>query len=294
MKKLLSGSLLAAPVLVVPVAAALVAGCNFLFASSDPVALCIEASRAQCEEAFNCCNDKERIERYNDAGVMSVQTAYVDSLGECHARSESYCEMWAVPFKDSIAAGRMEMNGENANACLTALKARIQTCGEPNPEEAEALGICNHIFVGLVEDGDDCAMSGECENKGTCSLVDDDGDDDFEVNEDLATKDGKCISPKLAKKGDNCIPEDPDDLITCEAGTFCNVAEEECEEIPGNGDSCEDSAGVCKPGLYCGADDAECHELKEGGKECDSGGECLSGECDDDECTDPICQGKSE
>lgn len=235
---------------------------------SGAVSTCEAQIRLQCEFAFRCCDDDERIE--NELSGPS----YTNSEAECIERNLPICRAFFGQIDDAIALGRVQFNQENANACIEARTAARDECSRNISDDAEEA--CENLFEGLVDDGDACASSNECADGGSCDLSDPD------QNEELGANEGECVAP--LKAGDDCTNADAE----CGPDLFCNGTT--CQKLPGKRDACPDF--VCQDGLFCNAT-GECEDQKDDGDDCDSSEECESFDCEEGVCGgDEICTGR--
>lgn len=76
------------------------------------------------------------------------------------------------------------------------------------------------------------------------------------------------------------------DVWYCERGLGCNDPGPNgtCVELPGEGESCSETAACAPGGLYCSFEDWTCHPEPELGEACERTGICAAGSCIDGTC----------
>ena len=243
---------------------------------TGPTSYCEARARAQCHFLFNCCEGDELAYQFYEA-------EYAANEGECYDRLAPSCKTQAGGMDRSIALGRLRFNGDKASACANAASAAADAC---DPSLAYVVE-CGQVTIGLVEDGDECALSDECGNGGYCDDIEI-GDPD--VNDELGALEGKCVAP--VPEGEDCGGEGDG---PCERGLACVAdtgGDATCEAPPEEGDDCAN--GRCAYGLFCNTDD-ECEARRNDGDDCDEdlgGAECKTGTCDGGTCGSGICEGR--
>jgi hypothetical protein len=162
-------------------------------------------------------------------------------------------------FRLLLSDENVAVDGEALESCLTFLESD-ERCDGFNGED----GDCNHIFAGVLEGGQRCALREECVSE-VCVFG--------------AAACGTCADSAVGQLGEFC------GIRVCDEGLFCQYGHPEgaqCETLRGDGELCFDEVlrqrtfFRCEEDLGCGGDD-RCHPLVA------DGGDCAGGlKCDDD------------
>lgn len=272
----------------------------------------------------------------------------------------------AIAYEDSlnaallaqVNAGRVRVNGAIWSDCIAELRecppvadvceklfegalqendacASNQECGKGlrcvpgNSDDAmcAATGTCEQIE--LVERGDRCDRTGQCEGDDVCGIamsradagtgsgadaaadsgseLDEDAGDDSSDDVAPGGGEGELVCQKPLERGDACPIEalGIEGTMLCEAGTACvpDGAEVVCGRPIAAGERCAfavgdmQSAGPCKSGNFCNPASGVCEpfDFPEGaelGEDCEVRSDCLPGlTCIDDECARPLANG---
>jgi hypothetical protein len=198
------------------------------------------------------------------------------SEGECVEAYTNVCEAFGSSQRVSVERGRVEMNGDNVTACLDGLREAKDECDLEAFREAGSEDECSEIYEGTVDGGDACVSSIECKDGGSCEFEYDEDGAPKKVDDELAVAEGECLEPPGV--GETCI-----DGYYCAEGLFCNE-DDVCARPPGRGEPCPDYE--CAEGLGCRDPDGDfentCEDLLPNGEPCSSFSDCQSDNCDFD------------
>lgn len=233
--RLPQAGLVAAPMFLVPLAAAIPLACN-----GPVVDLCEQEAKARCSFAYSCCEDDERIERGLNGGN------YANSESECVERTAYFCKVFSRDTDQSISRGRQSFDDEAKQKCIEALNKAKDDCDIEDFLTAQSNECGVDFTAPEVDGGDDCSLSAECKS-GTCT-IDRDKDGKAKDVDDDGIVIGEC--EKGGEKGDDCIDGE------CGQGFFCDT-DGKCAAQKGKGDDCT-SFDQCEPPLQC--DGTECKE----------------------------------
>ena len=182
---------------------------------------------------------------------------------DCKARFTAELEAGELAhIDDSISAGRVLYNPDQLAECLEGIRG--MGCDVVTDTYPEA---CVEVIAGNVGQGEECAISSECEGTAfcagrlecpsTCQPLLAEGDEclsDDECGDDLVC-DGTCIA--LAGEGDDCGGNSG---VSCMIGLACiNFTAEEpgtctpnAEVLAGEvDDACDPTGTLCEEGLSC-------------------------------------------
>lgn len=165
-----------------------------------------------CAKVFDCCTDEE-MEGFTFNNVLECRTQVTVGLDE----------YMVAPMQAAVATGRGEYNGQNALACLEAVRD-LGCVGTNNP--ADFFAECQSPWTALQTDGEPCASIFECGAGTYCSR-----------------DTSKCVTP--AAENQACTPDqDP----YCEAQLYCDGST--CLMRKAENDTCADD-GECALGTRC-------------------------------------------
>lgn len=121
--------------------------------------LSMELALAGCDAQFECCTDAEIMAQYMG---ISYEGQPITTEDQCVAFSNAVFSSFAVmPYKDSIAMGRMEYDGAAAADCIAAFKSL--SCAEYSTGDISVTGSeCRPFVIALVADGGGCTQDHEC------------------------------------------------------------------------------------------------------------------------------------
>jgi hypothetical protein len=198
-----------------------------------------ELAVAACERQFSCCTTAEITERYMG---ITFEGQPIDSEETCISFSSAVFAGFALAsYKDSLAKGRMEYDGEAAANCVAAIEAL--SCAQYGAEQFPESG-CRPYLIPKVANGGGCTQDYECTSHNCVG-------EDTPLGEPAT--DGACMAMPTA--GEACDENCAGDLIcdsdfgsgvdTCRParadGTQCNL-DRECAS-----DYCEEGTRVCAP-----------------------------------------------
>jgi hypothetical protein len=170
----------------------------------------------------------------------------VDTEEDCVEFANAIISGFAIAqYKESIAKGRMEYDGEAAAACVAVLEN--VTCATYNNEIVPTDGGCRSFTLPKVADGGGCTQDYECISNNCIGEENSLGE---------PSVDGACMP--MPAEGESCDELDDNcegDLIcdadfgsgdsTCRAarpdGTQCNL-DDDCAS-----DYCDEDSGLCGP-----------------------------------------------
>lgn len=165
------------------VAAAVAATSCSLLPPGNPVDFCVEQARAFCDLEFRCCT---AFERQNDPfdllGGPAVRRHAPSSAGECVDLMIEICQAGAAQQNESLVEERIQYDADEAVDCLEDLRKAADECNPATFFEASGTYLsgllhtgqpgvlgdsCENALEGVVESGDECFASYECET-GAC------------------------------------------------------------------------------------------------------------------------------
>lgn len=267
--------------------------------------------RAQCEQAFSCCNADELFLRLGGttADAATCTTRILDLMeAGISPPNFGFNDVYLQNFLPLFAYG---LNGEvTANeAGIEACAASISEQGCPasidgencSPSAVVPSSACElrNLFVGNGQLGDacglyqniECAQGLQCNiygpNTGVCIETLSAGDpcfDDYNCQGDLLCDymTDTCIEPALV--GEPCAYADHDapqlgtESIRCAPGLNCNPASGVCESQECTfGTYCNEDDTLCPEGLSCVT--GQCDFLAEAGEQCWNDDDCAEGQC---------------
>lgn len=260
---------------------------------SDPIT---EIAQMVCDTIFSCCDATEQGQASKYLGLEPAPKTTAECVG-------SYKEH-LVGLKESIAAGRLEYDANQASACFAKLNGRCDlyptTLFFPGLLFLEDPA-CEMVLGGKVADGGDCYVDIECAQAGSAC---------FNAAEPNF---GKCAP--LRKENEPCSPNSD-----CATGLVCSFANI-CIKPLADGVACEfdsecvseycdrNGSGVCEAKKaigevctstacidgWCHPDTNVCTAKKADGEPCTYAAECI-GRCDNSgggtqKCLPPMCDG---
>ena len=194
-------------------------------------------------------------------------------------------------FLAAIAADRIRFDGDLARACLDATGAVLEgVCSGASLDDLTE--VCEGIFVGLVAEGGNCALSDACEGEARCDTANSDecyGQCTIDPNACVGcTRDQYCDTDA---EPSSCVDRKPSgapcdhsgqcvDRTLCMNGVcgapFANLLSAGAECIPGASDG-----GICEPGLICMAAEEDfqwvCGAARVRGDACTTTFDCAMG-----------------
>jgi hypothetical protein len=206
----------------------------------------MEFAVASCAKQFDCCTDAEIMAQYMG---ITYDGQPITTEDQCVEFANALLTGVAVPeYKESIAAGRVEYDGDAAADCLAAVNAL--SCGDYGSSlNSDLAPDCSPFLIPKVSDGGGCTESFECTSHNCVGATD---------NSDGPDVDGTCQPMPTA--GQECEDNCADGLYcgfdltsgakVCQAlkadGADCNL-DYECAS-----DHCDDTMSVCGAGpLSC-------------------------------------------
>ncbi|MGN6104303.1 MAG: hypothetical protein ACTHU0_04305 [Kofleriaceae bacterium] len=204
-------------------------GCGGDGGSRGPVeldSLGMELAIASCGKQFDCCTDAEIMQQYMG---ITHNGEPITTEDQCVAFTNAVFVRFAVEqYRDSIAMGRVEYDGQAAADCITALDSL--TCAQYGTGEAADLAsACRPFIVAAVADGGGCTRDYECTSDNCVGAI---------VPQDGPSTDGACEPMPTAgqlcndhcAKGLYCGYEQSTGMKICQAskadGLQCNLASE--------------------------------------------------------------------
>ncbi len=204
-----------------------------------------------------------------------LERAYRD----CCAFPDDAAAHWAKRTTDAscrpaFSQWRVEVDPDLASACLVEVTEAISDCLDirylpaSHPDTVHAASPCDHMLEGLLDQGESCRDSRECQDGLYC---------EWQGNFDNSF----CLP--VAGEGAPCAPRSLSmgSLPWCADGLDCNPETETCEQSPAPGDACSED-WICEPTSYCGAESVTC--VSRGGPDapCDNYLQCVDGSCGED------------
>jgi len=125
----------------------------------DIDSLGIELAMSSCARQFDCCSDAEIMDQYmgitHDGQPITTEEACVSFTNAV------FSSLAIVPYKESIAMGRIEYDGAAAGGCVAAIE-RV-TCAEYSSGLVADEGPdCRPFLIPKVADGGGCTEDYEC------------------------------------------------------------------------------------------------------------------------------------
>ncbi len=118
-----------------------------------------EVSKASCAKIFECCDGAEIMEEFEG---ITVSGQPITTEAQCvQFTSALVAGFLTQAYKDSIAKGRIEYDGEAAAGCMAAIEAA--SCGEYSMQMSiDAPPGCESFVIPLVAEGGGCTQDYEC------------------------------------------------------------------------------------------------------------------------------------
>lgn len=217
-------------------------------------------------------------------------TGTVDPQNDCKTFMGTF---GGLEMQHLVDDGQVKFDTDAAAACLSALKAMDNVCGDTGGSAD-----CAGAFIGLVADGGACTSDSACaapgggiaeceiageDEKGTCNAhprlkVGQTCDRDCHGTTDTYS----CFTLDAAPGKGDCFLEDG---LRCDAATF------KCVALATDGGACQSSSD-CAQGLYCTSPDAVCRPLVAVGGACTADSDCVENICDEAHtCVAPLSVG---
>jgi hypothetical protein len=213
----------------------LAAGCGGGGGSVTIDNLGTELAKMSCSKIFECCTSAEVMQQFNG---ITYNGQPITTEAQCEGFAGGLFAGFLTPqYKDSIAAGRIEYDGDAAQACIDA--AANLSCSAYSMLSGHESVHCEKPFIiPKVADGGGCTQDYECiSNNCEGATVDPNGPD----------TDGMC--KPVPTEGQDCTG-------TCGQGLYCGydqtAMKETCQPVKPNGTMCDVSSecasGTCTSG----------------------------------------------
>jgi len=203
--------------------------------NSDPIGEIIDWYGAYIESCYQSGALLELVE----PGDTRFQFSFDDELARLEA-------LW----RDESS---VEIDEEQAALCLDALRPYADSC---DPIGDELSDTCDSVFIGKVENGEQCEDDIQCVSKN-CQTDDD----------------GCGLCEPFLEIGDTCIDSEDGSLGECDEtiGEYCNSQTEKCESYRLENEVCVVDAVEyqCDNPAFCDEDSGECQGPAEDGESCD-------------------------
>jgi hypothetical protein len=179
-----------------------------------------ELASVSCSKMFECCDSAEIMDQFAN---VTVDGQPITTEEQCESFAGGFLGTFLTQeYNASIAAGRIEYDGEAARSCLDQM-ANL-SCGAYAMVTGNTGVACDTPFITpKVADGGGCTQSYECIS-GNCEGATNDGD---------TSTDGTCMPMPTA--GQPCD-------FHCADGLYCSydstAGEEICQPIRANGEDC--------------------------------------------------------
>jgi hypothetical protein len=167
-----------------------------------------------CAKVFECCTDEE-MEAFTFTNMLECRTQVTVGL-------EDYM---VSPMQAAVATGRGEYNGQNALACLEAVRD-LGCVGTNNP--AEFFDHCQSPWTALQTDGQPCASIFECGGGTYCSKDTSHCVTPAAENQACTPKQDPYCEAQLYCDGTTCLMRKPENAdctedLECALGTECTM-----------------------------------------------------------------------
>lgn len=119
--------------------------------------------QAGCQKAFDCMSSYDPAMHNGTAFADSYGTSVDNCVTQTLAFIDQFLPGYMAKLDASVAAGRIDFNGADAEACINAGKS--QTCDqffEQNGATYTAPASCNTAMVGTVATGGMCTIEDDC------------------------------------------------------------------------------------------------------------------------------------
>ncbi|MGE0398106.1 MAG: hypothetical protein AB7T06_15500 [Kofleriaceae bacterium] len=179
----------------------------------------IELGIAGCAKQWDCCTDTELMEQYMG---ITYDGMPIDSEERCVEFANAVLTGLAVAqYKESLAKGRIEYDGEAAADCVAALSGL--SCAEYSAKQLPTAS-CGPFTHPKVADGGACTQDYECTSANCVGESNPLGE---------PSTDGECMP--MPAEGDPCDDNCPGDLI-CDADIGSGM--ETCRPARPDGEQC--------------------------------------------------------
>jgi hypothetical protein len=193
---------------------------------------------ASCGKQFECCTDAEIIEQYMN---IKYNGHSITTEAECvELTTAVFTSLAVLNYKESLAMGRIEYDGDAAADCVAAIEGA--TCTEYNSRMISGTSDCRPFILSKVGDGGACTQSYECTSDNCVGAT---------VVLDGPDTDGMCMPmpgegqpcEDDCAEGFHCAFDSSTGGETCQAlavdGAMC-IVDSECAS-----DYCDKDADVC-------------------------------------------------
>jgi hypothetical protein len=218
---------------------ALLVGCGGGGGTTEIDNLGMELATTGCGKQFDCCTDAEIMQQYMG---ITFNGQPITTEDQCVEFSNAIFTGLAVTqYKDSIAMGRAEYDGEAAADCIDALDSL--SCTQYGTGESDTLSeACRPFILPKVADGGGCTADYECTSNNCEGAINQpSGPDTDGMCKPMPSAGQRCDDS--CAKGLYCGYDQSAGMDVCLArkadGTQCNVADE-CAS-----DYCERTARMC-------------------------------------------------
>jgi hypothetical protein len=185
-----------------------------------------ELAKVGCSKIFECCTSAEVMQQFNG---ITVNGQPITTEAQCESFTGGLFSGFLTPeYKASIAAGRIEYDGDAAQSCLDAA-ANLSCSAYAMLSGHESVHCDKPFIIPKVADGGACSQSYEC-TSNHCETGSGSGSD------------GTCAP--LPTAGQACTSE-------CAQGLYCGYDQtsgnEICQALKANG-------AMCSVGSECSSD----------------------------------------
>lgn len=147
----------------------LLVGCGGGNGTTELDNLGLELATTNCEKQFDCCTDAEIMQQFMG---ITYDGQPITTEDQCVEFTNAIFSGLAVPhFKDSLAMGRIEYDGEAAADCIAEIGSL--TCSEYSAgRNNELLLACRPFLRPKVADGGGCTEDYECTSHNCVGATD--------------------------------------------------------------------------------------------------------------------------
>jgi hypothetical protein len=237
-------------------------GVSRIFLAAGFISMALSAG---CDSVVGDGDDDAGVDNPDSVGeIIDWYGSYIDSCyqsGTLLELIEPGDTRFEFNFDDELA--RLEalwrdestvgIDDEQAALCLDALRPYADSC---DPIADTVSDTCDSVFIGKVENGDECEDSVQCASKN-CQTDDD----------------GCGLCEPFLELGDACLDEEEGSLGDCDEsnGEYCDFGTEKCESYRLENEVCvvDDVEYQCDYPASCDEDSGECQGPAENGENCD-------------------------
>lgn len=182
----------------------------------------MELALASCGRQFDCCTDAEIMEQYMG---ITYDGQPITTEEQCVALTNALFSGLAVPqYQASLAAGRIEYDGEAAADCIAAIESL--TCAQYSAGQLnDSPSGCRPFILPKVADGGGCTQDSECTSRNCVGAT---------VQPNGPSTDGMCQPMPTA--GQRCDDD-------CASGLYCGydlqAGMEICQAMKADGMECD-------------------------------------------------------